>query len=146
MSSTEPGVVLQVQKVPSVLECVVQPGRQVLRGAGPASALHPLPWPRASETGKEPWEGQGLKGAHVSLVAHSVLGKYLHTLNTAHYSFLVCSNWSYQLAGLYLHGRFVPKPTNFSKVIRGVFRGGCSYGELWKNVPSSGVPCLHGNL
>lgn len=81
VSSTEPGLVLQVWKVPSVLKCVVQPGRRMLRGAEPASALHPLPWPRASEAGKEPWEGQGLL-AHVSPLAHSVLGQYLHALNT----------------------------------------------------------------
>lgn len=62
MSSTEPGLVLQVWKVSSVLKCVVQPGREVLRGARLASALHPLPWPRASESWKEPWEGKLLLG------------------------------------------------------------------------------------
>lgn len=99
MSLTEPGVVLQqVQKVPSVLKCVLQPGRQLLRGAGPASALHPLPWPRASETGKEPWEGRGLKGAAGSCFSGSLLRawampagfEYKHTIC----SFLVCSNWT----------------------------------------------------
>lgn len=97
VSPTEPALVLQVWKVLSVLKCVLQPGRQVLRGAGSASALHPPPWPKASEAGKEPWEGKGLKGAAGSCFsgsphsawAISACFEYKHTI----YSFLVCSNW-----------------------------------------------------
>lgn len=139
MSSTEPALVLQVWKVLSVLKCVLQPGRQVLRGAGSASALHPPPWPKASEAGKEPWEGKGLL-AHVSLVAPTVLGQYLHALNTniLFIPSLFAQTGFYQLAVLYLHGRFVPKPANVSKVISGVFRGAYSYGEecaqLWSSM------------
>lgn len=98
------------------------------QGSQPASALHPLPWPRASEAGKEPWEGKVLLGrgwkgllACVSLVAHTVLGQYLRALvtNTLFIPSLFAQTGLYQLAGLNLHGRLVPKPTNASKVISG---------------------------
>lgn len=59
------------------------------QGSQACLSLHPLPWPRASESWKEPWEGKVLLGrgwkgllARVSLVAHTVLGQYLHALNT----------------------------------------------------------------
>lgn len=61
VSSTEPGLVLQVWEVPSVLRCGAT-RQEMLRGARPASALHPPSWPRASEAGKEPWEGKVLLG------------------------------------------------------------------------------------
>lgn len=89
-------------------------------------------WGREGTLGRKVLLGRGWKGllAHVSLVAPTVLGQYLHALitNTLFIPFLFAQTGFYQLAGLYLHGRFVPKPDNVSKVISGVFRGSCS---LW---------------
>lgn len=61
MSSAEPGLVLQVWKVSSVLVCGATREASA-QGSQACLSLHPLPWPRASESWKEPWEGKVLLG------------------------------------------------------------------------------------
>lgn len=98
-----------------------------------SSSLAKSFWVMERTLGREGAAGQGLKGAAGSYFSgspHSAWAipacfEYKHAIC----SFLVCSNQSYQLAGLYLHGSFVPKPTNVSKIISVLFRGACSYWE-----------------
>lgn len=139
VSWMEPGLVLQVRKLLALLvvcgatrQVSAQSSQAWLYCHGSGSSFTNGFW------GKKTTMGKVLLGRStglltgISLVTHTVLGKYLLALSTKieFTCCLVCQNWPYQFAGLNSLGRLVPQTTNVLKAVSVLCRWSCSYGEM----------------